>query len=508
MRGVTALCTLGTALLFSLSALSTPVSAIQLLARDARNVVGFDFQRRHVANPVERDRLRKRKGNVVEQMLNNEVTLYFCNITLGTPEQPLRMHLDTGSSDLWSNAPDSTLCTQNGDPCSAGGTYDRTASSTYGFVNSLFNISYVDGSSASGDYVTDTMRIGGGVVERLPVRGGAYVLFVGEGEEERKRKGQKKLANLLIEGVLGIGYPTNEALMAMSGQKPYANLPFALVKQGLIHWPAYSIWLNDLDASTGSILFGGVNTEKFHGNLQTLPIRQREGGIYVDLVVALTGLTLTTRGVTQRLAAGAVPVLLDTGSSLSYLPDPLVDTIYTAIQAIYDQPSGAAFVPCRYRDASASFTFQFGNSRNASITVGMDELVLDLASITSSPDPNSKPPNIKPTFSNGEPACLFGISPAGDSTPILGDTFLRSAYVVYDLGNNQISLAQTNFNASADRILEIGDGAAAVPSATGSPPATSTAGAGPTARPLQVGRVGAWAGLVGFMAGAAVLGVV
>lgn len=90
-----------------------------------------------------------------------QVTLYFCNITLGTPEQPLRMHLDTGSSDLWSNAPDSTLCTQNGDPCSAGGTYDRTASSTYGFVNSLFNISYVDGSSASGDYVTDTMRIGG-----------------------------------------------------------------------------------------------------------------------------------------------------------------------------------------------------------------------------------------------------------------------------------------------------------------------------------------------------------
>ncbi|EEH02610.1 aspartic protease [Histoplasma capsulatum G186AR] len=488
MRGVTALCTLGTALLCSLSTLSTPVSAIQLLARDARNVVGFDFQRRHVANPVERDRLRKRKGNVVEQLLNNEVTLYFCNITLGTPEQPLRMHLDTGSSDLWSNAPDSTLCTQNGDPCGAGGTYDRTASSTYEFVNSLFNISYVDGSSASGDYVTDTMRIGGVSLKD-------FQFGVGHTSSSS-------------EGVLGIGYPTNEALMAKSGQKPYANLPFALVKQGLINWPAYSIWLNDLDASTGSILFGGVNTEKFHGKLQTLPIQQREGGIYVDLVVALTGLTLTTGGVTQRLAAGAVPILLDTGSSLSYLPDPLVDTIYTAIQAIYDQPSGAAFVPCRYRDASASFTFQFGSSRNASITVGMDELVLDLASITSSPDPNSKPPNIKPTFSNGEPACLFGISPAGDSTPILGDTFLRSAYVVYDLGNNQISLAQTNFNASADHILEIGDGAAAVPSATGSPPATSTAGAGPTARPLQVGRVGAWAGLVGFGAGAAVLGVV
>ena len=58
-----------------------------------------------------------------------------------------------------------------------------------------------------------------------------------------------------------------------------------------------------------------------------------------------------------------------------------------------------------------------------------------------------------------------GIAPAGSSTPVLGDTFLRSAYVVYDLYNNEISLAQTNFNSTTDNIMEISN--SSVPDATG-----------------------------------------
>jgi len=35
------------------------------------------------------------------------------------------------------------------------------SSSTYKYVSSDFNISYVDGSAAIGDYATDTLHIGG-----------------------------------------------------------------------------------------------------------------------------------------------------------------------------------------------------------------------------------------------------------------------------------------------------------------------------------------------------------
>ena len=66
---------------------------------------------------------------------------------------------------------------------------------------------------------------------------------------------------------------------------------------------------------------------------------------------------------------------------------------------------------------------------------------------------------------------------------MLGDTFLRSAYVVYHLGNNQISLAPTVFNATDSDIREIGNGTDGVPNATLVPGAVSTgAGRGGGAR--------------------------
>lgn len=98
---------------------------------------------------------------------HNQETLYFCNITLGTPPQKLRLTLDTGSSDLWCNAASSRLCKSRGDPCDASGTYDPHSSSTYKLVSSDFNISYEDGSGASGDYVTDTLTIGGATLKNF-----------------------------------------------------------------------------------------------------------------------------------------------------------------------------------------------------------------------------------------------------------------------------------------------------------------------------------------------------
>lgn len=151
------------------------LGSLTLHQRDNPSVVNLDIQRKDVADPVARDRLRKKR--TVSQVLDNEVcaqsqfsfhpqahsfqeTLYYCNVTLGTPEQSLRLVLDTGSSDLWCNAPSSTICSSQGDPCSLSGTYDSSSSSTYSFVSSDFNISYADTSGASGDYVTDTLHIG------------------------------------------------------------------------------------------------------------------------------------------------------------------------------------------------------------------------------------------------------------------------------------------------------------------------------------------------------------
>ena len=70
-------------------------------------------------------------------------------------------------------------------------------------------------------------------------------------------------------------------------------------------------------------------------------------------------------------------------------------------------------------------------------------------------------------FINGNLACLFGIFPTNNGAKVLGDTFLRSAYVVYDMNNNEVSLAQSNFDAKPEgsNVMEIGTGKNPLPGA-------------------------------------------
>ncbi|KAF2834123.1 hypothetical protein M501DRAFT_991030 [Patellaria atrata CBS 101060] len=50
-----------------------------------------------------------------------------------------------------------------------------------------------------------------------------------------------------------------------------------LMDSGISSTASYSIWLNHRNASTGSILFGGMDTEKFSGKLHALPTRETLG---------------------------------------------------------------------------------------------------------------------------------------------------------------------------------------------------------------------------------------
>lgn len=402
---------------------------LTLHRRDVPSVVPLDIQRKDIPDPVHRDRMRRRRDQTVGQKLDNEETLYFCNITLGTPEQSLRLVLDTGSSDLWCNAANSTLCSSLGSPCRTSGSYDGDSSSTYSYVSSNFNISYADGSGAVGDYVTDTIRIGGITLKD-------FQFGVGYSSSSS-------------EGVLGIGYASNEVQVGRFGQSAYPNLPRAMVENGLISSNAYSLWLNDLEANTGSILFGGVNKAKYIGDLKTLPVQTVDGG-YSEFIIALTGVAFASKSDSHSYSSNSLPaaVLLDSGSSLTYLPDSLVEDIYSDLNVVYEASSGVGYVPCSLADESINITYTFSDP---SITVGMGELTLDSGPLY---------------FRDGTRACVFGIVPAGDSTAVLGDTFLRSAYVVYDLANNEISLANTNFDPADDDILEIGTGDDSVPGAT------------------------------------------
>jgi hypothetical protein len=274
--------------------------------------------------------------------------------------------------------------------------------------------------------VTDNMKLGDATVKNLEF---------GVGYKSTK-----------VDGVLGIGYPSNEAILEQPGTSSYKNLPQLLVQQNYIQSTAFSLWLNDLQASTGQILFGGVNTDKYHGSLTTLATQGSAGKTgTTEFNVALTGVGFSVDGENSTITSGSLPgaVLLDSGSSLSYLPDDIASAITSEVQAVYSQSEGVYLVDCSLAGNSSYVTFTFSDLR---IAVPFSELVVE---------------------ANNSNECIFGIVNAGNSPNILGDTFLRSAYVVYDLDNNQISIAQTNFNSTQDAIVEIGTGTTAVPDATG-----------------------------------------
>jgi len=155
----------------------------------------------------------------------------------------------------------------------------------------------------------------------------------------------------------------------------------------------------------------------------------------------------------------STPVVLDSGSTLSYLPVSMSDEIYKALGVQFSEKYDLPFCSCSLANTSATIDFEFSGQV---ISVAINEMVLEGGIST-------------------ELDCIFGIvatqlvgGVAG--TPYtLGDSFLRSAYVVYDIANNEISLAPTNFSPSGSNIVEIGTGKSAIPSVSGGGKSSATA---------------------------------
>lgn len=257
---------------------------------------------------------------------------------------------------------------------------------------------------------------------------------------------------MITVGVLGVGFV--DSTFGDFGNHT-VNLPRALANHGIIRSAAYSMWVDDLTSNKGSILFGGVNTAKYHEPLTTVPFLGWEA-LITGIMLPLTGLTLhysATNSTTYPLHKVNSFALVDSGSSLMYLPNWVLGSIYNNLSVTFDEKSQLGYVPCSLRQENYTLSYALGS---AVIDVNIHELVLD---------PSTE---INTYKIDGKPACVFGIGSAGDhGLAALGDTFLRSAYVVYDFDNQAISLANTRFNSTEENnILEIGTGSAAVPSAT------------------------------------------
>ena len=209
--------------------------AYSILAHVAANperspkVLALDFTNHVSRRTPDSHRLRSRQ-NIVAAELGNYEYIYMINITIGTPPQYFSVQLDTGSSDTWVPSSDSDVCQQDPSDCQTFGDFDETKSSTFVPLGpqgqSAFNITYGDGSTDSGGYFNDTLRIGETVI---------YNMTMG-----------LALQAATPFGVLGLGYDSDESIAVDDPNDIYPNFLDQLVSQGYINTLAYSLWLNDL----------------------------------------------------------------------------------------------------------------------------------------------------------------------------------------------------------------------------------------------------------------------
>jgi hypothetical protein len=188
---------------------------------------------------------------------------------------------------------------------------------------------------------------------------------------------------------------------------PYDNLPVALAKQGRIASPLYSIWTEGKDYTTGKILFGGVDHEKYLGNLSTFDIYRTTGlqqpndlsliihGFSWDTPMPINHTNMTgpqrtamfsndTRAAILGYPAQSsnsttyttisnttsTAMLLDTGTGQLILPDSVAYPLLQAFNLTYDNVNNQVPVDCDRVKGSETVNIHIG-SLVFKVTVGL-----------------------------------------------------------------------------------------------------------------------------------------
>lgn len=382
-------------------------------------------------------------NSAVNSSVANRDYYYQITIGIGTPPQFVDFTLDTGSSDLWVFSADNPalLGTKNGiNTESSAIAFNSNISSTFHKLDVPFEIYYGDRTYAAGSLVTDNLDIGG-----MKINNATFALATTGNSST---------------GVFGIGFTQNEseAKYKESESSPhptYLNVPALMKHEGLIHSNTYSLWLNDVKANIGSILFGAVDRSKYCGQMMLVPFYnnyQNYSEHPTQARIMLNGIKLDN----ELQIDMNIAVLIDSGTSLAYLPEYVVASIGSQIGFEYD------YVTQFYiGNATAALkkinTVQL-NFSGAIINVALKDLLISLSYVEGLSDDMTVGPN---------DIAMLALGIAKEEYQyILGDAFMRSMYAVFDLDNYQFGLAQAKYTSAKPDIVPV---IASIPNAIAAP---------------------------------------
>ncbi|KAG5355914.1 Candidapepsin-6 [Yarrowia sp. B02] len=295
------------------------------------------------------------------------------------------------------------------------GQFNSSESSTYKFVNWDFTAHYGDGSYSSGAWVKDTLSVGGVTLDQFQF-----------GTANKTRGPQ-----IFAMGPLG-------------GEAP--SFAVRMAKDGYTNTAAFSLYLDSYESKTGSLLMGAVDTSKVDGGLTLVSLLH-----YYLYAVTLDGVSFNGR---KALDVARLAVL-DTGTSNTMIPSTtywtLVDALDLYLTSAGPVASQSQYEAWKKEGAHLTFTFQ-----GKEIHVPLVEVFFPRGDYVTTP-------------SGQEKAYRWRMAESGDSGQIiLGDSFLRAVYVVYDQENKQVALGQAK-HGGEEKLQEIVSGTAGIPLATKAP---------------------------------------
>lgn len=322
---------------------------------------------------------------------------YAGTVSIGTPPQDFYVIMDTGSSDLWVMA---DQCQE----CQGMTKFNNAASSSLQLPQQPFQVSYGSGDVA-GEIAVDTVSCAGftvnnqgfGLVERTQSQG------VGSSSGN--------LIDPPLSGLMGLAFKT----IANSGAMPW----WQTLASNVWKDPQFGVYMarfrgqryaSDFEQNGGEIMFGGVNTSMFTGELNYIDIPSTDEDYWRIPIEAIA-----INGEQVPYKSPSANAAIDTGTTLIGAPTSVVRDIYAAIpnsQSLSSQGmQGYYQYPCSTR---VEMGMQFGGK---TYTISNDDF------------------NLGPTDSTGRMCigAVFAIqlSSCSPISWIVGASFLKNVYSTY-----------------------------------------------------------------------------
>ncbi|KAK4997517.1 hypothetical protein LTR66_003068 [Elasticomyces elasticus] len=336
---------------------------------------------------------------------------YLCQVSIGTPAQNVMLDFDTGSADLWVWSTELSHSVQQQGKRAGHTMFNASKSLTFkNHANSTWKISYGDSSSASGTVGTDVLVIGGLAIQNQAI--------------ELANQLSAQFVQGAGDGLLGLAWGSINTVKPTPVPTPVENMITQqdIPKSSELFTAYLGSWRDAKNPDKGESFytFGYIDQ-----NVVTAAGLSSINDIYytpVDNSHGFWQFTSASASVNdQTINRSGNTAIADTGTTLALVDDATVEAIYKAIPGSkYDSTQqGYVFPTNTTAEQLPVVSFAVGGKL-------FDVMKEDLA------------------FADAGNGMVYGgIQSRGDMTfDILGDTFLKSIYAIFDQGNTRFGAVQ------------------------------------------------------------------